>query len=143
MSDVIDVTGKTCNLKSGFRRRVCGETAVGLCQYCGRTFCRDHGVTQADAQQVCSRKVCAAKLADLAVHLEYRAAAEARNEAGACGFEGCRAPIANQCIRCQVFYCLNHAFGQEETLLDHNVRVRRIASLCRHCAARRSIWSRL
>jgi hypothetical protein len=140
---VLDVRGKACELKFGLLKKACGQPAAGICQYCGRPFCSEHGTLEADDQQVCARKVCQAKVVDLAIHLQYRARAEARNAAGACGVDGCTNPVANQCTRCQAFYCMDHAFGQDETVLEHNVRVHRTSSLCRHCASRRRIWSQI
>ena len=139
---MIDITSKTCELKSGFFG-TCGAAAAGLCQYCGRPFCARHGVVLDDDQQVCARKVCTAKRLDLVRHLEYKAAATERNEAGACGQPGCAAPLGAQCVRCQVYFCPAHAFGREELVLENRVRVRRIASLCKHCADRRPLWSQV
>jgi len=140
LGKVIDISSKTCEFKNGLFGR-CGAEAAGLCQYCGRPFCAKHGVVLDDDQQVCNRKVCLAKRMDLLRHLEYKAAAEELNEAGVCGLPGCNAQIGAQCTRCQAYFCPRHAFGREELVLENRVRVRRMASLCKHCADRRPLWA--
>ena len=139
---MIDLTSKACELKSGLFA-TCRAAAAGLCQYCGRPFCDRHGVVLDDDQQVCSRKVCAAKREDLVRHMEYKALAEERNEAERCGLTGCNAAIGAQCVRCQAYFCPVHAYGREELYLENRVRVWRIASLCKHCADRRPLWAQV
>jgi len=129
-----------CQLKRGLFK--CGAEAAGLCQYCGRTFCREHGIILEDGQEVCSRKFCVAKREDLARHLVYKAIAERRNEKGACGVDACGAAYAGQCIRCKALFCELHVGAREEIILENNVRLRRMATLCQHCWARRPIWLR-
>lgn len=132
--------GQICQVKNGFFR--CDEEPAGFCQYCGRHFCRRHGVCLEDGQEVCSRKFCVAKLRDLARHLAYKEAVFERNEARLCGIGGCDHPLAGRCARCKGYFCGQHVGSREEVVLQNKVRVSRMATLCRHCWARREIWLR-
>ncbi len=120
----------------------CRTEAAASCQYCGRSFCRSHGVVLADGQEVCNRKFCVAKRIDLEMHLAYCRDVEARNAAGRCGVEGCDAAPGGRCARCKGSYCSRHVEGHDDTVLVNRVRVQRSASLCRHCWVRRPIWLR-
>ena len=132
-----------CEIKGGLFTRECGGDAAGLCQYCGRPFCRKHGEKQADGQEICSRRFCIAKRDDLVVHLVYKDAVLARNDAERCGVAGCNGALAGQCIRCRGFFCIQHVDGREEKIFENQVMVTQIASLCYHCWERRPIWLRL
>jgi hypothetical protein len=133
----------SCELKTGLLGRLCGGEAVGLCQYCGRPFCKRHGEVQEDGQEICSRKFCVAKRDDLLVHLVYKDAVTARNEGEMCGIDRCRGELSGQCIRCRGFFCVQHVEGREEKIYENQVLVTQVASLCHHCWERRPIWLRL
>jgi hypothetical protein len=135
------VSPKTCQLRRGFF--TCTSDAIGLCQYCARLFCREHGIVQEDGQEVCSRRFCVAKRNDLVEHLAYKEAVFARNQASRCGIEGCNQTVAGRCGRCEGYFCARHVGAREETYLQNQVRLRRMASLCHHCWARRPIWIRV
>jgi hypothetical protein len=134
------VTTGICQVKRGLFR--CDEKAAGLCQYCGRLFCRKHGVFLEENQEVCNRKFCVAKREDLARHLTYKSAVMTRNETRLCGIEVCEHGISEQCARCKGYFCGMHVIAREEMIVENQVRVRRMATLCRHCWERRPIWTR-
>lgn len=129
-----------CQLKRRFR--TCGAGAAGLCQYCNRLFCDDHGVVQDDRQEICTRRFCQDKRRDLIRHLEYKEAVESRNERRLCGIESCSRILGGRCARCDGYFCGRHVEPREEMYLQNRVRMRRMASLCHHCWARRPIWVR-
>ena len=118
----------------------CGSAPVAMCQYCARPFCPAHGVVQEDGQEVCNRKECIAKREDLVVHLAYKELAQDRNAEQKCGIEGCEYALAGRCTRCQAYYCETHVGRREDVYLVNKVRMRRMATLCHHCWARREIW---
>ena len=130
-----------CRIKSNLFS-TCGDGAIACCQYCGRDFCARHGVILADAQEVCSRKECVAKREDLALHLLYKEAVGHLNEQGLCGAPTCREEIAAQCVRCKGLFCGVHVRKREESFVYNQVKDHRMATLCRHCVDRRSIWTR-
>jgi hypothetical protein len=136
---------RTCQLKTSIFIKCGGDTAT-VCQYCGRAFCGRHGVVFADGegirQEVCSRKECVAKREDLDRHLLYRSFVQSRNEAGACGIDGCSTAVAAQCVRCKGLFCEDHVRKRQETVVENQVKVPRMANLCQHCWARRPIWLR-
>jgi hypothetical protein len=130
-----------CQVQTGFFK--CKEQPVGICQYCGRAFCARHADLLEDGQEVCSRKFCVAKRQDLAKHLAYKDVVVARNETRQCGIEGCDRGVQGQCSRCKGFFCGRHVDSREETVLEGQVRVSQMATLCKHCWARRPIWVRM
>ena len=129
-----------CQLKRTFRS--CGAQAIGLCQYCNRLFCAEHGELLGDHQEVCSRRFCQDKRRDLIKHAEYKEIVLARNEERSCGIDGCTNAIGGRCSRCDGYFCGRHVDSKEEMYLQNRVRMRRMASLCHHCWARRPIWVR-
>lgn len=131
-----------CDVKRGLFR--CQQQAVGVCQYCGRPFCRRHCELQDDGQEICSRRFCVEKRHDLERHLRYKALVFERNGAELCGREGCRSTkLAGICVRCRGLFCRNHVDSYQEIIVQNNVRVPRNATLCHHCWARRPIWTRV
>ena len=123
--------------------RTCGRPGVAVCQYCGRTFCDDHGERLADGQEICHRSTCQAKKADLARHTEYKAAVAQRNDRRLCGQDECEASPVGQCSKCRGLFCLAHL---EERTFDErrgSKTVQRVGSLCQHCARRRSLWAQV
>lgn len=127
------------------RRRVffaCGSKTRGVCQYCGRSFCENHGVVLDDGQEICNRKTCVSKREDVARHLVYKREVQGRNQRRLCGDEGCETTPLSQCSRCKGLFCRSHAFRREDRVLENRVRVSRMATLCQHCWARRPLWLR-
>lgn len=129
-----------CEISELLRR--CRQPGVAVCQYCGRSFCEEHGGRGNDGQEICSRRACQQKKADLARHVAYRALVQERNERKLCGDPGCERTLTGQCSKCRGYYCLGH-------LEERNIETRRggqvvhtRGSLCRHCRSRRSIWER-
>ena len=135
------VATNRCQVKGGLFG--CKSQAQAVCQYCGRPFCKDHGVVLPDGQEICSRKFCVAKKEDLERHLAYRTEAQERNRSRLCGIVSCKNDLLGQCARCKAFFCRQHVEPRRETILENQVRVPQIASLCHHCWARRGIWLRV
>jgi len=130
----------TCEI-SGLLRR-CRQPGVAVCQYCGRSFCNVHGGREEDGQEVCNRKPCQRKKADLAHHVAYRASVAERNERKLCGDHDCQQTPTGQCSKCRGFYCLSHLDERNIATRRGGEVVRTRGSLCRHCRSRRSIWDR-
>lgn len=129
----------TCEVRRRFR--VCGQPGVAICQYCGRSFCAEHGGRLRDGQEICSRPTCQRKKADLERHLVYKEAVARRNRERLCGNGGCGQRPAGQCSKCRGFFCFRHLEERETEEGRGATVVRRRASLCRHCSRRRSLWS--
>ncbi len=139
------IHAKSCEIKEGLISKFsgCKEKPIGLCIYCGRAFCANHGVVQDDKQEICSRKNCVAKKEDLLVHLAYKATMAVENERGLCGVPSCNVKPDGQCGRCKAFFCLRHIDTREETVVHGRAQIRQMATLCGHCWDRRPIWSRM
>jgi hypothetical protein len=134
------LNGASCEIKSGLFR--CKTSAAGLCQYCGKPFCADHGVFLEEGQEVCNSKNCVAKREDVVAHLVYKEAVLIRNEATQCGIEGCDQAVGRRCGRCEGYFCARHVSAHEDTVIENEMRVERMATLCQHCWQRRPIWLR-
>jgi hypothetical protein len=134
---------KPCELKGRRFGKACRQPSIGICIYCGRPFCVDHGVVQEDEQEICGRKECVAKRDDLVKHLAYKDMVGRLNEARACGIAGCREELAAQCIRCKGFFCVGHVHQRDEEILENGVKIHHMATLCQHCYARRGIWTKV
>lgn len=134
-----------CEVNEGFLSRFsrCKGRPVGLCIYCGRAFCRDHGEVRDHGEEICCRKNCVAKRDDLVIHLEYRALMVAQNQTGTCGLPTCSNAPDGQCSRCRAYFCLTHLDTREETVGSGYQQIRRMATMCNHCWDRRPIWSRV
>jgi hypothetical protein len=131
----------TCQLGSFMRR--CRMAPIGSCQYCGRSFCGQHGQYLEGNQEVCYRRLCQEKVADLKEHLKYREEARARSAHGVCGAPGCESPRSGQCSKCGALYCDRHLHNRDEVIHRGLVSFSRPASFCDHCLARRKLWSRV
>jgi hypothetical protein len=140
LSVVIRLDGQRCEVKKGLFR--CSSEAVGLCQYCGRPFCREHGELLGDAQEICDRKTCQEKRSDVERHQAYKQFVVMRNEVSSCGVPGCAGELAAQCSRCRGLFCAGHVARREETVVENHRRVTKMTALCDHCWARRPLWSR-
>lgn len=112
------------------------------CQYCGRGFCAQHGERMGDGEEVCARRTCQMKQADVQTHLVYRKAAQARSARGFCGVAECSAPRWGQCSRCEALFCQAHLHARDELRSRGLLATARPSSLCDHCLARRKLWSR-
>ena len=135
------VATRVCQLRRGLLS--CSGDAVGLCVYCARLFCSRHGVLLDEGQEVCNRRFCVAKRNDLVKHLKYKEDVLVRNESRACGVEGCKRQVGGRCTRCNGYFCGHHVEAREEMFLQNQVHMRRMSTLCRHCWARRPIWTRV
>ena len=131
--------------KCEMRRRLfgrCGRSGVGICQYCGRSFCQEHGSRLEDGQEICARDICRRKHEELKEHFAYKEDVSGRNAGGACGHDGCENRPTGQCSKCGGLFCLGHLEEQEvEQGRGLTTRVVR-ASLCPHCRRRRALWTR-
>lgn len=129
----------TCELGGRFSR--CHNAAVQTCQYCGRSFCREHTHFVGGHEAVCSRKQCRAKHDDVARHLSYRERVTERNRYGLCGVEDCEgAPVQAACSLCKGLFCEQHITQRMYPTYDGFRSVDRPAAVCPHCWARRKIW---
>jgi hypothetical protein len=144
MIEVPTIHATACEIKEGFFSKFssCKEHPVGLCIYCGRAFCAEHGEVRSEGEEICYRKNCVAKRDDLVVHMQYRALVTAQNETGTCGIPSCQHPPDGQCSRCHAYFCLSHLDTRQETIGSGLQQVRQMATMCGHCWDRRPIWSR-
>ncbi len=137
----VAIASQTCQLKHRFSS--CRADAIGVCQYCGRAFCRGHGVLLEDTQQICERKVCVQKRQDIARHLLYKDIVLKRNAEGLCGLLDCGSGYAGVCSRCRGYFCERHLRPRDETVIENRSPVARRVSMCDHCWARRPLWLRM
>ncbi len=131
----------TCEVRRRFR--TCGRSAVATCQYCGRTFCEQHGSQLTDGQEICGRSICQQKRAELERHFLYKETVAARNRERLCGVASCGDRIGGQCSKCRGFFCLRHVEERELEERRGFTVTRRPGSLCRHCDKRRRLWSKV
>jgi len=129
-----------CEMKAGLFR--CRSEAAGVCVYCARSFCSQHGFLGEDGEEVCNRGACVAKREDLARHLAYKERALLLNRERICGAGGCRNEIVAQCARCRTYFCRRHGGVYEDFVLEDRVRVQRETFVCLHCWKRRAIWQK-
>lgn len=127
-----------------FRRRfrTCGEPGVAICQYCGRSFCQQHGERLADGQEICDGSGCQWKKADLERHFVYKELVMRRNRERLCGADDCGQAPSGQCSKCRGLFCLRHLHEKEIEERRGSAAVRVRGSLCRHCLKRLGLWSR-
>lgn len=111
--------------------------------YCGRPFCARHGVFLDEGEEVCARKYCVAKRRDLEAHLAYKEAVLVLNRQRRCGIEACGNTFTEQCSRCKCYFCRQHLEAREDAVIENDVRVTRMSSMCNHCWRRRPIWTRV
>lgn len=129
----------SCGIHRWFR--TCGQPGAGLCQYCGRTFCERHGDRLADRQEICVRKSCQRKKADLARHVLYKESVAQRNGERLCGSAGCGRAPAGQCSKCRGLFCFAHLEDRQIEERRGSTTVRVHGSLCHHCLKRRRLWA--
>jgi hypothetical protein len=129
-----------CEIGSLFRR--CKKPGVATCQYCGLTFCADHGVFLDDHQEICLREICQAKRFDLEKHLIWKTEAANRNAISVCGIETCKAEPVAQCSKCHAVFCILHVREREETPRGGGPKLTKHVAVCEHCWERRLIWSK-
>ena len=121
------------------RFRACGKPGVAVCQYCGRSFCDEHGDRLGDNQEICHTKDCARKKEDLEQHFAYRANVSERNATQRCGEERCGTQAQFECSKCRGRFCVDHLRERTVELRD-GATMR--GSVCAHCHKRRKLWSR-
>ncbi len=121
------------------RFRACGRLGVAVCQYCGRSFCGEHGDRLGVGQEVCHTKDCGRKREDLIQHLTYQAAVGERNAAQRCGQERCEVQAKGECSKCRGLFCLGHLQERDVEMRDGT---KNRGSVCAHCHKRRKLWSR-
>lgn len=131
----------TCEIRQRFR--ACGQPGIAICQYCGRSFCKEHGGRLADGQEICSRSTCQRKWEDLERHFVYREAVAVRNRERLCGHEDCGKRPSGQCSKCQGLFCLRHLEERQIAEGRGAVRARLRSSLCGHCLKRRDLWAQV
>lgn len=130
----------TCSSGGGFLHRSCGRASVGLCVYCAEPFCADHGTLEADYYQVCQRKTCLAKFADVEAHHRWLEAHQSANRMSMCAEDGCQERMAHSCQRCRLRFCETHLLDRPVTEHRLEGRVRVVQLMCPHCAERRALW---
>lgn len=131
----------TCETKRRFR--TCGQLGVAVCQYCGRSFCEQHGGLLSDGQQVCARSRCSQKVSDLEQHILYKQTVAGRNHERLCGEAGCSIGAGGQCSKCDGLFCLSHLQQRVVEKRQGTGTMSGPGSLCRHCLKRRSLWARM
>lgn len=131
---------RKCDVKSGLFK--CGAAASAVCVYCGRHFCRKHGVVRDLGEEICDSKNCVAKREDLERHLAYKETVLAFNRQHICGLDECRDEFASQCSRCKGYFCNTHVEAREMIVVDEGIRAERLVIVCRHCWVRRPIWEK-
>jgi hypothetical protein len=130
----------TCEHRRFFH--TCGQPGVAICQYCGDTFCGQHGSRLADGQEICYRPRCRRKKDDLDRHGIYKESVVRRNNERLCGDPSCDQPPAGQCSKCHGVFC-HHHLEEQEIEVRRGPTVRRVrGSLCGHCRDRRRLWAR-
>ena len=130
----------TCSSGAGFLRRGCGRESAGLCVYCAAPFCTDHGSLNADYYQVCNRKLCLAKFADIEAHQRWLDAHQSPNRMSMCAEDGCQERMQHSCQRCRLRFCDTHLIDKAVTEFRLEGRVRTVQLMCPHCAERRVLW---
>lgn len=131
-----------CGLKRGLLAR-CDGRVVGLCVFCGRPFCVEHGGRDEDGAEVCVRETCQSKRVDLREHLAWKAEATNRSSRGFCGMEGCEGARWGQCSKCQAVFCERHLHDRAERIRQGRSVITRPASMCDHCLARNRLWAKV
>ncbi|MEX0786600.1 MAG: hypothetical protein WD939_08195 [Dehalococcoidia bacterium] len=127
---------------SSFLRK-CRLPGIAVCQYCGGSFCDQHGDRHNDGQEICSRKMCQRKKGDLERHVAYKAVVDERNERRLCGDPECAEAPAGQCSKCRGLFCVGHLEQRDIDIQRAGATVRVRGALCPHCRRRRSLWSQL
>ncbi|HEU4760149.1 MAG TPA: hypothetical protein VFT91_09245 [Dehalococcoidia bacterium] len=121
----------------------CQEAAVGVCQYCGRPFCPEHGDLLDQGQEVCQRPWCQKKVGDLHVHQSYLSIVRDRNAQALCGLLNCRHGPWGQCSHCEALFCQSHLHARLRTVRREGLPVTEPVSLCDHCWQRHRLWARV
>jgi len=131
----------SCEVRQRFRN--CGQPGIAICQYCGQSFCAQHGARLADGQEICSRSTCQRKKADLERHFAYKEGVGRRNEERRCGEADCDEWPGGQCSKCGGLFCPRHLEQREVEQRRSATTTRVRGSLCRHCRKRRNLWSQV
>ena len=136
---VVSVEGH-CTTGGGWLRRGCGAPAVGVCVYCGHSYCVDHGDRGKDYLEVCTRSACRAKVRDMQAHHKWKQRVALSNHRDICAQDECRLAMEHECGRCLLRFCAAHV--KQGTIVDRSSRPprRSLTLLCAHCLDRRRLW---
>ncbi len=131
---------ESCTYRGGLLRPACGREAVAVCVYCGAPFCAAHGERHADYADVCARRRCRSKYADVGAHRESVDQRRQKNRVSVCAHEGCEERMRHRCSRCLLEFCNEHV--KERDVSDPLSATRRKARalVCDHCHERRKLW---
>lgn len=130
----------TCTHGGGLLRKPCGLAASGQCVYCGEPFCERHGDRGADYHEVCQRKACQAKFADVRDHKAWIVDHAYANATGMCAVDECGTRMEHGCERCRLRFCGEH-LRLKSVVEERGLRKqKRSLLLCPHCRERRKIW---
>lgn len=133
-------TDERCAHRPGLLRPGCGRAAAAVCVYCGDPFCGEHGVRHADYVDVCLRKRCRSKYADVHEHHEFVRRRSDSNRRSVCAHEGCGERMQHRCLRCLLEYCNEHV-DERDTIDSMSPKQESIRALvCEHCHERRKLW---
>ena len=127
----------TCGMSRRFRS--CGKPGVAVCQYCGRSFCADHGDRLGDGREICHTKDCGRKREDLIQHFAYQTTVGECNVVQRCGQERCDLEPQGECSKCRGLFCTGHLQKRDVRMRD-GTTVR--GSVCLHCHKRSKLWLR-
>ena len=130
----------TCSSGGGFLRRACGRDAVGVCVYCAEPFCSDHGRVHPEYYEVCQRKDCLTKFADVGAHHRWLDTHRWANSTSMCAEDECQERMQHSCQRCRLRFCDTHLIDKAVTEFRLEGRVRTVQLMCPHCAERRVLW---
>ncbi len=121
-------------------RRACGRGAAGVCVYCAQPFCTEHGAVHPNYYEVCARKACLAKFADVEAHHRWLHEHRDANRMSMCAEDGCLERMEHACQRCRLNFCGQHLFDRSVTERRVDGVVRLVQLMCAHCAGRRALW---
>jgi hypothetical protein len=130
-----------CELRRGLS--ACGRQADGTCQYCGRTFCVEHGSRLDDGQEICSRSNCEKKRRDIIAFDTYKGLAAGENANGTCGEPSCRLAPTSECAKCRAGFCTPHVRTRDIEEYRAGRTIERRAMLCSYCDGRRGLWKKM
>lgn len=130
----------TCTSGGGLFRKACGRPATGQCVYCGEPFCDRHGEHGEEYHEVCDRKACLAKYADVRQHKRWVQAHAHWNRDGLCAEDACESRMEHACERCRLRFCPEHLRLKSVIEEQGTRRRKRTLLLCPHCRERRKIW---
>ena len=131
---------ESCSHRGGLFRPPCGRDAVAFCVYCGAPFCAGHGERNDDYTDVCVRKRCRAKYADVHEHRDFVRRHADSNRMSVCADDDCRERMQHRCARCGLEFCEEHIAQRDTVDPNDPKRVEVRALVCEHCHERRKLW---